>query len=50
MEGAMMVYAAFAGLLILVVLGVVVASGVSAAIDAIRRALGKEKSGGRADP
>jgi uncharacterized BrkB/YihY/UPF0761 family membrane protein len=43
MEGVMIVYAAFAGLLILLVLCVAIASGVSAAIDAFRRAFGKEK-------
>jgi hypothetical protein len=44
MQGIMFVYAIFAGLIILVMLCVLVASGVSAAIDAYRRAFGKRKT------
>jgi hypothetical protein len=43
MQGIMIVYAIFAGLIILVVLCVLVASGISAVIDAYRRAFGKRK-------
>lgn len=43
MQGIMVVYAIFAGLIVLVVLCVLVASGISAAVDTYRQTFGKKK-------